>query len=131
MSTNPRRERHLKKKIAKYILLLGIGCAVVFFLNVYSIFRSPLYVSPIGRADNDKTLVEKLLKDNKILFSAVAQQGNYYLVSIQNNGQVKLAQNKDLASQIASLQRILRELTIEGKPFKGIDFRFSEPIISF
>jgi len=33
--------------------------------------------------------------------------------------------------QIASLQRILRALTIEGKSFKNIDFRFKEPIISF
>jgi hypothetical protein len=54
-----------------------------------------------------------------------------YSVNIPNNGQVILSGDKDINSQIASLQRILIQLTIEGKTFKNIDFRFSEPTISF
>jgi len=85
----------------------------------------------MGKANTDLTSVEKILKKNNISFSKVALSNNSYLVDIQNNGQVRFSQNKDINKQIASLQRILIQLTIEGKSFKSIDFRFSEPIISF
>ena len=75
--------------------------------------------------------VEKILKDNNIAFSAVTALDSSYSVNIPNNGQVILSGDKDINSQIASLQRILIQLTIEGKTFKNIDFRFSEPTISF
>ena len=75
--------------------------------------------------------VKKLLKEGNIMFSKVTLSGLVYLIDIPNNGQVSLSSQKDMASQISSLQRILRQLTIEGKQFKSIDFRFNEPIISF
>jgi hypothetical protein len=110
---------------------LGIlGCAA-FVLHTFFISTEPLFISPIGKANTDLIRVEKILKDNKILFSKVTLSDYSYLVDIQNNGQVRLSQDKDINKQIASLQRILIQLTIEGKSFKSIDFRFSEPIISF
>ena len=79
----------------------------------------------------DLNTVRKDLKDQNIPFSSVAISDYSYLVNIQNNGQVILSQNKDIEKQIASLQRILIQLTIEGKTFKSVDFRFVEPTISF
>ena len=79
----------------------------------------------------DLVSVEKILKDNNISFSAVTTLDSSYSVNIPNNGLVILSGDKDINSQIASLQRILIQLTIEGKTFKNIDFRFSEPTISF
>jgi len=131
MSTNPRTQRHLKRKIATCLVLVVVLGLTIFLLNFFISLRKPLFISPIGKLDTNMVLVEKLLKDNKIQFSAITEQSNYYLISIQNNGQVKISQNKNIIEQVTSLQRILRELTIEGKPFKSIDFRFSEPIISF
>jgi hypothetical protein len=110
------------------VAVLGLA---LFLLNFFIALRNPLFVSPIGKINTNGVLVGKLLKDNRIQFSAIIQESNYYLINIQNNGQVKISQDKDIVEQITSLQRILRELTIEGKPFKSIDFRFSEPIISF
>jgi len=131
MSVNPRTQRHLKKKIKIYIILVAVLGLAMLLLNFSVTFKNSLFVSPIGKVNTNGALVEKLLKDNKIRFSAIIRQSNYYSVNIQDNGQVKISQDKNIVEQITSLQRILRELTIEGKPFKSIDFRFSEPIISF
>jgi hypothetical protein len=131
MSTNPRRQKQLKKVVITYIFLLGILGLVLYILYIFIFLRKPLFISPIGKINSDSTSVEKILKRNNILFSGITLTGDYFVINIQNNGQIKLSQNKDINQQIASLQRILRELTIEGKSFKSIDFRFSQPIISF
>lgn len=131
MSTNPRKKRHLKKIITAYIFLSAILGLAVFLVNLLIISRKPLFINPIGKANTDKASVEKILKDNGILFSDVTLSDCCYVVSILNNGQIKLSKTKDIHEQVASLQRILRELTIEGKPFKGVDFRYSNPIIAF
>lgn len=131
MSMNPRRQRHLRKKIVAYILLIGILSIAVFFLDIFFYSKKPLFISPIGRISTDLDFVKKNLKDKDILFSDVALSDYSYLISIPNNGQIRLSLGKDVGEQLSSLQRILKELTIEGKSFKSIDFRFSEPIISF
>lgn len=131
MSINPRRQKYFKRKFAASILLLGILMSSVFFLKTFLALRKPLFISPIGKASRGLGLVEKILKDKNISFSKVSLSDYSYLVDISNNGQVRFSQNKDIDKQISSLQRILRELTIEGKRFKSIDFRFAEPIISY
>jgi hypothetical protein len=131
MSINPRKLKYFKRKFAAYILLLGVLGISAFFLNTFLVSRKPLFISPISKIKIDLASVEKILKDNNILFSQVSLSDYSYLINIQNNGQVRLSHDKDINKQISSLQKILRELTIEGKPFKSIDFRFSEPIISF
>lgn len=86
----------------------------------------------MGASNSDRAKVEKILKDKNILFSQVfVLSDSSYMVNIPNNGQVRLSSQKNIDNQISSLQRILRELTIEGKPFKSIDFRFEEPIVSY
>jgi len=91
-----------------------------------------LFVSPMGKSNSDRTKVEKILRDKNILFSQVfVLADSSYMINISDNVQVRLSSQKNIDNQISSLQRILRELTIEGKSFKNIDFRFSEPIISF
>ncbi len=86
----------------------------------------------MGKNNIDTKKVEKILRDKSILFSQVLILSDLsYGINIQNNGQVRLSSKKDIIYQITSLQRILKQLTIEGKPFKSIDFRFEEPIISF
>ena len=130
MSTKLRRRKNLKNFFA-YIFLLGILGASAFLLNAFIVSRSPLYISPLGKTNVDLANVERLLKENKIIFSQVTLLDYSYLIGIPGNGQVRLSQNKDIEKQVSSLQRILIQLTIEGKPFKSIDFRFSEPIVSF
>lgn len=130
MSVRSRQQKIFNKK-TYYIFSL---MAVVLSLLIYSIFlkNTPLLVSPMGESNVDINKVKKNLKDLNISFSQVlVLSDSSYSVSIPNNGQVRFSSGKDIEKQIASLQRILSELTIEGKSFKNIDFRFEEPIISF
>jgi hypothetical protein len=129
MSLNLRHKRHYRKKIASYILLVGIFAVALYFLNIFFISTRPPFVSPIGKG-TDQSTVEKILKEKRIAFENVVFS-DYFLVTIGRDKQVRLSPDKDIYGQVASLQKILRELTIEGKSFKSIDFRFSEPIISF
>lgn len=131
MYINPRRQKSLKKKITVYLIILAILGCLLFFLNSNFIFNKPLFISPLGKDNSDVVIVEKNLKEKNISFSQVSLSDSTYLINISNNGQVKLSSTKDIGKQITSLQRILVALTIEGKPFKSIDFRFEEPIISF
>ncbi len=131
MSVKPRHKRSFKKKITGYFfLLIVLGFASFYFYSIIS-SKNPLFISPLGKQNLNTQSVEKLLKSNKILFSSVSLSGLTYIIKLQSNTEVKLSSQKDIGRQISSLQRILRELTIVGKPFKGIDFRFNEPIISF
>ena len=132
MYIKPRGRKSFKTKLTGYILLLTILSFVIFLINSFFLFGKPLFISPMGKNNIDAKKIEKILNDNNILFSQVlVLSDSSYEVIIPNNGQIKLSSKKDINRQIASLQRILRELTIEGKPFKSIDFRFEEPIISF
>lgn len=132
MSLNQRKRRHFKRIFVSYLLLFGLLGIVVIYLNSFYFFKKPLFISPLGKPGKEIFMVEKKLKEKNISFSRVLSLSDtVYLVSISDNRQIKLSSVKDIDKQISSLQRILDQLTIEGKQFKSIDFRFSEPIISF
>ncbi|MBI2613640.1 MAG: hypothetical protein HYW62_02615 [Candidatus Levybacteria bacterium] len=132
MLQSPRQRNSFKKKIGVYISLLIVLGFLFFLANLFFQTKSSSFISPLGTSNVDKSKVEKILKDNNIAFSGiVVLEDASYGISIPNNGQVRLSSQKNINKQVASLQRILRELTIEGKPFKNIDFRFEEPIISY
>ncbi|MDO8583177.1 MAG: hypothetical protein Q7R51_01465 [bacterium] len=127
-----RSARSVKKRTFIYIAFLfflvftGVLVRYIFFS------KSLLFISPLGKGNIDTAKIEKILKNNNISFSDLTiLSDSLYGLKIQNNGEVKISSKKDIDKQISSLQKILRELTIEGKPFKSIDFRFNEPIISF
>lgn len=129
MLVKGKRNRIFRRKI-KLIFLLGLFLFLGFFIYAIIFLRSPQLISPLGKNENSMK-IEKSLKEKNILFSDVVFLGSSYAVNIQNNGQVWLSSQKNIDNQIASLQRILRALTIEGKTFKSIDLRFKEPVISF
>lgn len=131
MLLRPRQQRVFKKKLVAYIFLLTVFVLSFF---IYSIFlkNTRLFISPMGESSVDVKKVKKILRNFNILFSEVlVLSDSSYSVSLPNNGQVRLSSGKDIGKQITSLQRILIQLTIEGKSFKNIDFRFEEPIVSF
>ncbi len=132
MSLNPRKLRHFKRIFTAYVLLFGILGCTVFYLISLDFFKKPLFISPVGKSEKEISTVERKLKEKNISFSQILSLSNsVYLVNLPDNRQIKLSSAKDIDKQISSLQRILRELTIEGKLFKSIDFRFSEPVILF
>ena len=132
MLQNPRARKSFKAKIIAYILLLTILVFFIFLINSLFLLQKPLFINPMGEDNISAKQVERLFREKNILFSHVlVLSDSSYSVSIPNNGLVRLSSQKNINKQMSSLQRILRELTIEGKQFKIIDFRFEEPIISF
>lgn len=132
MYTNPRRQKSFRKKLIIYVPLFAVLGFFIFFLNSFFLSNKPLLTSPLGKINSDIAMVEKSLKEKNISFSQILSlSDSTYVINISNNGQVKLSKTLDIDKQITSLQRILVALTIQDKPFKNIDFRFEEPIISF
>ncbi len=79
-----------------------------------------------------KAQIAELLDKNALQYQSIdIQRDSSVLVIMQNNAQVFLSTQKDLSQEIASLQLTIAHLTIEGKSFSRLDFRFDRPIISF
>jgi len=132
MSIKKRYRRGVRKKILIHFFLFAVTLGGIFYLYFLLNSSGTNVLSPLGKSNVDRGKVEKFLKESSIAYSSVVVlSDSSYLVSIAQNGQVRLSPGKDIEKQVSSLQRILRELTIEGKPFKYIDFRFNDPIISF
>ena len=132
MSIEKRKTRKFRKKlfwIFSYFLLLVL-LTVSYYLFNY--FKRPAIINPIqGQAVNSNDL-EKRLRNAKIPFSSVSYSSDSaYVIILSFGGQAIMSTKKNIDEQISSLQRILRELTIDSKPFKRIDFRFEKPVIEF
>jgi hypothetical protein len=142
------RKRRKFQSIKKYVVATAASCLVIiglFFFWYVIIFRNkPLFISPLpivqalqriagGDVSEDKERqIENLLKKNAIVYSHIdTSDSTAYSITLKDEGQVLLAPNKDLPSQIASLQVILNRLTMEGRTFKRLDLRFNKPIITF
>jgi hypothetical protein len=70
------------------------------------------------------------LQANHISFGKItAQDSTTFVVVIPENGEVIISSQKDITGQVASLQLILARLTMEGKHFSRLDFRYAKPVI--
>ena len=130
MLPNKRKTHKLRKWVILYFLfLMFLGLLVVFyyFLNFLS---HPLFVSPVIKGGSQSSDLEKKLKASKIPFSSIEfTSDSFYVITLNQGGKILVSSKKNINRQISSLQRILRELTIEGRVFKSIDFRFEKPVV--
>jgi len=134
MKLSSRRNKYGKKKglIIFVIFALFLSILAVILYSTYWI-KKPLFISPIGSNSQNLTKkLEKLLLDSGIEFSSIASQFNSsYMVRLKEDGEAILSLHKDFKKQIASLQAVLKQLTIEGKRVIRIDFRFDKPVVTF
>ncbi len=111
-------------------LFLIIALFIVFFIHSAP-FKKLTIMSPLGKNKTygNSQLVGLLRKEN-IAFSRVSiASDSSYLVSISGGGKVFLSPEKDLSTQIRTLQLILKRLTIEGEKVNTLDFRFDKIIL--
>ena len=135
------QKRRLKKERAKYrfkillvslvflsLLIVGTEYAYLNFS-----FGRAFFISPIAKENQSKlAILQNELNKNMISYSAVnANSDGSFIVELKDGGEVILSSKKDVESQLSSLQLILSRLTIEGKTLKKLDFRFSNPVVSF
>jgi|SRR3989344_6261348 len=71
------------------------------------------------------------LKKNNISFITVSvYDKESFLVKLSSGEEIIFSAEKNLDLQTSSLQLILSRLTIEGKRFSRLDFRFEKPVIT-
>lgn len=103
--------------------------------------QKPVYISPLSTLgiqairsteDSDKQELESLLKEKKITYQKVISgPESSYIIHLSEEKQAVVSSNKDMKTQISSLQFILSRLTMEGKLFSRLDLRFEKPIVVF
>ncbi|MDP3988472.1 MAG: hypothetical protein Q8P80_05015 [Candidatus Levybacteria bacterium] len=132
------KKRKLKKNLLSTFFVFVFLSVCVVFLSYYSQSKKSPFVSPIAWRENNSSVnnrvkkIEDLLKKNNITFSSVSQASDSsYIIIFSQGEEVVLDSKKPLENQISSLQLMLSRLTIEGKRFARLDFRFEKPVISF
>lgn len=139
-----RKSKNKARKIISILFPLTLACAIVSGVFIYLIIatlQKPAYVSPLStlgiqavRSEDDaaKEEIEKLLKEQKISFVKVTKgTDSSYIIHLAEDKAAIVSSDKDMKSQISSLQFILSRLTMEGKLFSRLDLRFKKPIVVF
>ena len=136
-----KRKRFFRKLLGVILVTLivlsavGVGGYYLFSIK----FKKSLYVSPLSTKalnvpeENDPAdQLKKSLKQKKIDFTDVKVASNSsFLVILKDGGVVTFSSEKDILSQVSSLQFILARLTMEGREVRTLDLRFSKPVIVF
>src|SRR5260221_6549598 len=107
------------------IFLITLGILLLFYIS--SSIKKHLVLSPISlqsntnksvSAGNSGILKSMLQKQNIDVTDITSSSDSSTMVILKNKGEVLFSDKKDLSEQIASLQLIIRRLTIEGRQFK-------------
>ncbi|MEX2013092.1 MAG: hypothetical protein WD967_01680 [Candidatus Levyibacteriota bacterium] len=129
-----RKNRRYIKYVGVLFLLLGIILVLYtsFTLANYYLFKKPI-LSPLPKNFKSQNQdIRSILEKEKIKFSEIyTATDSSYLVNLEDGGQAIITPRKNIEEQVRSLQIVLSRLTIEGKRFKSLDFRFDKPVISY
>lgn len=144
MHKRPIPKRKIKQTLNKALFLAFVFLITLCFLLLCYFFLSlkkRIVISPISIIKNaskgylnttaQSSLLEELGKQNIVVKETISASDSSTMVIIDGGEEVVFSQNKELLKQIASLQLIMRQLTIEGRRFKRIDFRFDNPVITY
>jgi hypothetical protein len=136
----PRKRKRFVKRIifftsfVLFMLLLTAGLLYYFY-----IFKNPKFHPVVSEQivhAAQPTISEKEygelqvgLQKEQIEYSSIKNGNNSFVVTLQEGGTVTFSSQKDIMTQIASLQYILSHLTMEGRQFSTLDLRFDQPVI--
>lgn len=111
-----------------------IICTYFFGKNLLANINitSPLSQKSPNSNSSDLTLsqVKSFCDSKKIPCKNITQNSDTITITLDNDSIILLSLKKDIKSQLTSLQATLSDLTIEGKQFKVLDFRFEKPFIT-
>ena len=126
------RSQSKKKRLLILVLLAIFLIALSILLFFPRLTKKALFISPVAtNSSQDAKKIETLLLEADISFSSISFLDYYYIVMLSDGGQVILSLKKDIEKQITSLQPILKQLTIEGKKFNRIEFRFDKTLVVY
>lgn len=131
--TKKQKKVEARKKLA--ITLIIVGLLILNLILVYSAFfqKPKPILSPLSKNQiSSNEVFEKKLKESNIEYTSITTEKDLsYLVKLKSGGEVLIDQDKDVEEQLSSLQLILKQLKIEGKTLRRLDFRYQKPIITF
>lgn len=108
---------------------LGLICLAILFYSIFLMRKEPV-ISPLAVLKKlDAPNMKKLLTNANISYSFIDMASDYYDITLKDGGKIYISSKKNIEAQISSLQAMLKQLTIDGKGFKLIDFRFDKPVI--
>lgn len=137
---NRRKNRNRLLKLARVLMPLSIILSLLsLVLIIFLIKNMPgsFLINPVtmpfskGSINDDKYIseLEKSLQRQKISYSSIDKLSNSISIKLSNSSEVIISTQKDLNTQINSLQYILSQLTMKGKDFTRLDLRFDKPVI--
>lgn len=138
MKSNRARRRKFPKRIFFLITLLLLGGVVIVFVYKNYLRGSADVVRPIPlnlsfnlpvKEDEKIGQVRSYLKKEKIESKEIKLEPDLgIIIKLDGNGEIYLSE-ENYPAELASLQVILKRLTMEGKSFKRLDLRYEHPII--
>lgn len=114
-----------------------IGLWIVFKHTSGIISPIPNISNVLGASsqqDNSPTLIaqcKEALQKKNVSYDSVVMQGVDLLATLSDGTQVLFSADKDILTQIDSLQVTMDNLTIEGKRISRVDMRFERPVVTF
>lgn len=132
------KRKNIKRKLILpifFILFLVTGILIFNFKNLSLIFDwrdlfpSSDLIRPIPERSLDEEIREKLIPLRLNLQSLDFSDEKKIMATFSGNLTIVFSKEKDLKSQVTSLQFILWRTKIEGKLPYFVDFRFNKPII--
>jgi cell division septal protein FtsQ len=131
--TKRQKKERSRKRLGAIFVVLGLFIIALFLSYAAFFDKGPIFVSPLSKnQETSITRVEELLKENGIQYESIESgEDRTYLVKLDKKSEVILDSKQKVDEQISSLQLILRQLKIEGRTFKRLDFRYQKPVISF
>lgn len=131
-----RKTRNFLRKISISLILFGLTFVSCFSLFWYSTSHQTLLISPLGTKDSGNTQntlivqVQDFCWQQKLSCIQITPQDGSILITLSNSAQIILSTQKSITQQLSSLQLTINQLTIEGKQFKKLDFRFDKIVVS-
>ena len=125
-----RRSRTLISFFLFTFFLSGIAIALSFLFAPHMAVLSP---TPVLSAKDTTTvlpLIETELKKQNVTAKTIEQNDDLITVTLTTNQVLLLSKKRDIKRDLASLQLIMRQLTMEGKRFTRLDLRFDKPVIT-
>lgn len=84
------------------------------------------------KEDDQLDKLREQLNRNQIAYATIKRdQGTSFLVTLKQKEEVVFTSDRDLVTQVSSLQVILSRLTMESKRVKRVDLRFDKPVITY
>jgi len=138
-----RRVKRIVNLIFFLLFIFIVTICVLFLSSLLFLKKTRAVITPLGILKNNPIInsntsiqqssdLQKIFDTYHLSFSNVSIGTDSAMhVALSDGREIIFSKNKQLDSQLASLQLIMNRLTIEGKHFIRIDFRFDDPVITF